>query len=289
MGPTLILKLLFYEFFTINKFLRTPESELIMEGESTVEAFSKILSSKECPMSAYYQFSLEAISSLIEASGKKNQTIYDLGCGTGELLIPLALAFPEHSFIGVDLSTDMLNFTKTKANKLGIQNIRFLKSDFSILNEVSSQEADVVYSSMALHHCENELQLQNTIKTMHRILKKEGYFFTGDLGRVNSIKSVQALIKSHVSIYPPLLLKDYQASLFASFSPDEWSKALTSTFSGPIEMGVTKGAPMLIYSSNRPIHFKIKNESIVKRKNQFNFTMKAQYYLLRFFMSSKTL
>lgn len=51
------------------------------------------------------------------------ETMWDLGCGTGEILISFAKRWPERKFIGVDRSS--LSLDAARANQSGLSNIRF--------------------------------------------------------------------------------------------------------------------------------------------------------------------
>jgi len=57
---------------------------------------------------------------------RKEGTILDLGCGIGRLTLPLAEAFPECSFVGVDISPRMVAEARAEAKKRGVRNARFM-------------------------------------------------------------------------------------------------------------------------------------------------------------------
>jgi SAM-dependent methyltransferase len=59
---------------------------------------------------------------------KKPLKVTDLGCGSGALLIPLAKAFPEHTFVGLDW--DLIPLTMGKIKAMGLKNITFVKGDY---------------------------------------------------------------------------------------------------------------------------------------------------------------
>lgn len=51
--------------------------------------------------------------------------ILDLGCGCGIPALPLALALPRSSFVGIDASTKRIAYARKLAAKLGLTNIEF--------------------------------------------------------------------------------------------------------------------------------------------------------------------
>lgn len=67
-------------------------------------------------------------------------TIIDLGSGTGSLLIPLARAFPQHRFVGLEWDFIPLNLARLKSVRL--RNIEWRKQNFMTY---SCTEADIVF------------------------------------------------------------------------------------------------------------------------------------------------
>jgi len=51
--------------------------------------------------------------------------LLDLGCGTGQVLLPLASDFEE--MVGIDIEPDMLVEAKKEAKKRGIRNVRWMQ------------------------------------------------------------------------------------------------------------------------------------------------------------------
>jgi len=56
---------------------------------------------------------------------KDSQTIYDLGCGTGSVIFPLAKAFPKANFVGVEIAVIPFLVAKIKALKFKNAKIKF--------------------------------------------------------------------------------------------------------------------------------------------------------------------
>lgn len=55
--------------------------------------------------------------------GKEGLEIVDFGCGTGNLLLPLASQFPMHNFIGVDMKPEAIRILAQRADDAGLQNV----------------------------------------------------------------------------------------------------------------------------------------------------------------------
>jgi len=59
----------------------------------------------------------------VEAAGSANCRVLELGCASGGNLIPLAVAFPHSTFVGVDLSQRQIDEGQAEIRELGLTNI----------------------------------------------------------------------------------------------------------------------------------------------------------------------
>ena len=73
-------------------------------------------------------------------------TMLELGCGDGGNLIPLAEAYPESSFVGIDLSKDAIDKGQAEARELGLSNITLMCGDLA-----SKQIEPDAYDFVACH------------------------------------------------------------------------------------------------------------------------------------------
>ena len=65
----------------------------------------------------------------IEAARPECCRVLEIGCGEGGHLAPLAYAFPESSFVGVDLSQNSIERATELAGRLGLNNAKFIAQD----------------------------------------------------------------------------------------------------------------------------------------------------------------
>ncbi|WP_331232758.1 class I SAM-dependent methyltransferase [Natronorarus salvus] len=86
------------------------------------------------------------------AAPGSDETVLDLGCGTGA--IALALAGEAKSVIGRDVSEGMLEQARRKAEEAGVENVEFGEGSFGSPN-VEGNVA-VVTSNFAMHHVDDE-------------------------------------------------------------------------------------------------------------------------------------
>lgn len=93
-----------------------------------------------------------SVSLVVEhASPNPNDTVADLGTGTGA--IALALADDAGTIVGRDISDGMLEQARQKATEQGIENVEFGKGRF---RDPNVEDADVVVSNFAMHHLGDE-------------------------------------------------------------------------------------------------------------------------------------
>jgi tRNA (cmo5U34)-methyltransferase len=80
-----------------------------------------------------------------------DDVVMDFGCGTG--LVGLNIAPFVKKLIGADLSNNMLEAFKTKAQAGNLANVEAM--GLEVDSDLSHLELDVIVSAMALHHIEN--------------------------------------------------------------------------------------------------------------------------------------
>lgn len=78
--------------------------------------------------------------------------ILELGCGTGNLTLLLCERFPEASITGVDIAQGTLDICR---QRLKDRQVELIQDDLRQL-EYKPESYDLVISSLALHHLEDE-------------------------------------------------------------------------------------------------------------------------------------
>ncbi|MBI5534093.1 MAG: methyltransferase regulatory domain-containing protein [Deltaproteobacteria bacterium] len=68
----------------------------------------------------------------------------ELGCGNGDTLITLAAAYPQGRFVGIDLNASHIAFARELADRVHVDNVRFLHGDFEDLPQGDLQGLDYV-------------------------------------------------------------------------------------------------------------------------------------------------
>lgn len=70
-----------------------------------------------------------------EAAPPSQCRVLELGCGDATNLLPLALAYPESRFVGVDRSGIQLEMGRAAASEIGVKNLELLQADITDLEE----------------------------------------------------------------------------------------------------------------------------------------------------------
>jgi arsenite methyltransferase len=108
----------------------------------------------------------------------KGEVCVDLGSGRGTDVIRLAGEVGEEGFAyGIDISDGMLEKARKTAEKTGIKNVRFIRSELEEL-QLESNLADLVISNCTINHARDKQQVWNEI---YRILKEGGRFVVSDI------------------------------------------------------------------------------------------------------------
>ncbi|HPA73380.1 MAG TPA: methyltransferase domain-containing protein, partial [Spirochaetota bacterium] len=109
---------------------------------------------------------------------RKGEVCVDLGSGRGTDVLRMAeLAGPEGFAYGIDVSDGMLEKARATAQRLGVTNAKFIKSELESL-PLEDCAADVVISNCTINHAADKARVW---KEVHRVLKSGGRFVVSDI------------------------------------------------------------------------------------------------------------
>lgn len=112
------------------------------------------------------------------SKAKPGEKCVDLGSGRGTDVLRLAEEVGEEGFVyGIDVSDEMLKKAERNATKLGVDNVKFVKSELETL-PLEENSVDLIISNCTINHAENK---QNVWNEIYRILKKGGRFVVSDI------------------------------------------------------------------------------------------------------------
>ena len=133
-----------------------------------------------------------------------DQTLLDLGAGTGEFTVAAA----EHcsKVLAVDLSISMLKLAEKKADAKGLKNIEFIQGGF-LTYEHNKKPVDVVVSQLALHYLP-DFWKQLALIRIFKIMKPEAKLLLYDTVYSFNLEDYQEFFNRGVSFLTDTVEKD---------------------------------------------------------------------------------
>ncbi|MQS97883.1 peptide chain release factor N(5)-glutamine methyltransferase [Companilactobacillus halodurans] len=87
----------------------------------------------------------EMVQKIIDEHGKEQESILDIGTGSGVIAVTLGLEFPNDDILATDISNSALKVAKQNADNYQTNNIFFKESD--LFEEIKPQKFDVIVSN----------------------------------------------------------------------------------------------------------------------------------------------
>lgn len=135
--------------------------------------------------------------------------LIDLGCGSGNLIVKIAQFLSHLELFGMDISSEILNLAKIRAEKSGFsEKIEFKEGSVENL-PFPDDHADFIVSTFSLHHWTNP---EEAIQEIYRVLKKEGTALIFDFRR-DSRRFFYGLLTFATKIVVPKPLKEVHEPL----------------------------------------------------------------------------
>jgi ubiquinone/menaquinone biosynthesis C-methylase UbiE len=120
-----------------------------------------------------------------------NEIILDIGAGTGRFSLAVAKQLNTGEVICLDLSEEMLQHLKRKAEKEGVkERIQILKGEASA-SGLENESVDLVMSNSVFHELSNP---EAVLTEMLRVLKPSGWIIISDFG---DTKISRMICRSH--------------------------------------------------------------------------------------------
>jgi ubiquinone/menaquinone biosynthesis C-methylase UbiE len=119
---------------------------------------------------------IEQLKFILQGSDRR---VLDVGCGDGQTTINLAGHFPNASFLGVDISSEMIASAKKKAS----QSIAGLKMDFTVgdarflRDTVGNAKFDIILTNRCLINIVDRNQQYVALKQVAECLCPSGFYF----------------------------------------------------------------------------------------------------------------
>ena len=118
------------------------------------------------------------------SNARQGEVCVDLGSGKGSDVLRLADEVGETGFAyGIDVSEGMLRKARKNAEKLGITNVEFVRSELEDI-QLESDSAHLVISNCTINHASDKFVVWSEIE---RILKKSGRFVVSDIYSIGEV------------------------------------------------------------------------------------------------------
>jgi len=111
---------------------------------------------------------------LIDKFLLEDQTVLDVGCGSGFITNFFAKKYNRSHFIGIDFSPASIKHARYISQEANIQNTNFINADFTVYD--TDQQFDVVICQGVLHHMPNYGAI---VKKLTNAVKDNGYLILG--------------------------------------------------------------------------------------------------------------
>lgn len=110
-------------------------------------------------------------------AARPNETIVDVGCGTGSFALLLKLAEPRLTVIGIDPDAEALDIARGKAHAAAVD----IEWRQGFAGDLAAETADAVVSSLVLHQMPLS-EKAATLRAMNRMLRPGGRLVIADYG-----------------------------------------------------------------------------------------------------------
>jgi arsenite methyltransferase len=118
------------------------------------------------------------------SKAKQGEVCIDLGSGRGTDVLRLAEQVGDEGFVyGIDVTDAMLRKAEKSTLKLGVKNVKFIKSKLEQI-QIPSETANLVISNCTINHADDKYQVWSEVK---RILKKSGRFVVSDIYSIGDV------------------------------------------------------------------------------------------------------
>jgi SAM-dependent methyltransferase len=207
---------------------RVPEPELMDDPEQA-------LAYTEADFSAAHGARVEIFRSLYPGLDVQGAAL-DLGCGSGDVLLRFARAFPKATFFGLDGSRPMLELAQRAIDLEPPLQTR-IKLRFGIIPQgpVPAQPWSLIMSHSLLHQLHHPEVLWSTIKECGA---PGCAVFVADLRRPPSEVEARRVVSVTSKDEPEILRRDFFNSLCAAFEPDEVREQLAQSGLGSLQVRV---------------------------------------------------
>lgn len=271
--------MLYRELLSSRRMPRVPEPQA-MDASDQVLAYADSGRQDDGIMAVSNLFHAAHISSVITGCDR----VVDLGCGPATQLVRIAQLNPQTEFIGVELSDEMVANAREHIRISGAANVTVQKGDITQMRQFADQSIDGVISTVTLHHLPELATVQAAFKEVDRVLKPGGAIYLSDFCRLKSLKSVVYFAYKYDKILPPVLCLDYERSLRAAFTEQDFRASMPLLGRRDVRMYTTKFVPfMMVIKTPDRSHSPLMREQVKQRQEALSAPYRRELRDLRRF------
>jgi ubiquinone/menaquinone biosynthesis C-methylase UbiE len=195
---------------------RIPEPELMDDQEQAAAYAAADWSESHGKIAGYFRQRFPQFS---------NGRVLDLGCGTADVTVRFVKAFPQVTALGVDGSDAMLAFGKQRVRDERLESRIVLENHFLPAASLEKHQFDAIVCNSLLHHFADPVALW---RTAAKCVKPGAPVLMIDLLRPPDHGTAVRFVNENAKDAPPVLQRDFIASLHAAYSVDEVRRQLTA-------------------------------------------------------------
>lgn len=174
--------------------------------------------------------------------------VLDLGCGTADVIIRFAEAFPKSQITGIDGAQAMLEIGMRDIDKRGYSSQITLRKCMLPDHTLQSACFDAVISNSLLHHLVNPLIIWDAVKYCSG---QGAPVFIMDLMRPDSPQRAEELVRLYAGEASPVLKKDFYNSLLAAYKSYEIMSQLETAGLDYLTVEVVSDRHVLVWGTKR--------------------------------------
>ena len=174
--------------------------------------------------------------------------VLDLGCGTADVIIRFARAFPKTCILGIDRADSMLAIGLKDINKHGLNGQITLKKCIIPDSGLSARKYDTVISNSLLHHLADPLLMW---QVMEQYSRPGTALYAMDLMRPDSREKAKEFVQMYAADAPDLLKEDFYNSLLAAYNIYEIKEQLLTAKLDYLNIEVVSDRHILVWGTKQ--------------------------------------
>jgi ubiquinone/menaquinone biosynthesis C-methylase UbiE len=193
----------------MDRWSRTQEPELMMGEEQAAAYAGADFTDLHQAMVTQFQDRFGRVAA---------RRLLDLGCGSADITIRFAIAYPGLRALGVDGSEAMLRFGRRAVRDAALEDRIALERRYLPDESLSAREFDVVTANSLLHHLGDPGVLWRTVR---QCAAPGAAVMVMDLRRPKDRPSARRLVAKYGAEAPVVLRRDFFNSLCAAYTVEE--------------------------------------------------------------------